>query len=224
MPIRKKQDVATEKVVKKTPNAKRVELVEMVKGDKTAEVHPDEVVNFKKGGWNEAQTMSLNATAGSSSAEAYCTVAEADTYNVMHPATADWTGTDTEKENCIKVATRWLDERVSWNGTKETTTQALRIPRSSWVNLDNESIDATTIPTAIKNATAELARHIKKDGDLGANADGKGITDLKVGSVALTFDKTDTADVLPSIVQEMLRGWGTIHGRAKFGIVEVVRS
>ena len=54
MPIRKKQDVATEKVAKKTPNAKRVELVEMVKGDKTAEVHPDEMVNFKKGGWNEA--------------------------------------------------------------------------------------------------------------------------------------------------------------------------
>jgi len=40
----------------------------------------------------------------------------------------------------------------------------------------------------------------------------------------LNFDKTDTAGVLPSIVQEMLRGWGAIHARAKFGTVSVVRS
>ena len=168
--------------------------------------------------------MSLNATAGSSSADAYCTVAEADAYNVMHPATADWTGTDTEKENCIKVATRWLDERVSWSGNKETTTQLLRVPRSGWLTLDSESVDVATVPIAIKNATAELARHIKKDGDLGANADGKGVTSVGVGSISVTFDKSDTADVLPTIVQEMLRGWGTINARAKFGTATVVRT
>jgi len=29
---------------------------------------------------------------------------------------------------------------------------------------------------------------------------------------------------MPEIVQEMLRGWGTIYARAKFGTVPVVRT
>jgi len=47
---------------------------------------------------------------------------------------------------------------------------------------------------------------------------------LKVGDITLDFDKTDTAGVIPEIVQEMLRGWGTIYARAKFGSVAVVRT
>ena len=56
------------------------------------------------------------------------------------------------------------------------------------------------------------------------DADGKGITSLTVDAISMEFDKADTADVLPSIVSEMLRDWGAIHSRAKFGTTTVIRT
>ena len=90
-------------------------------------------------------------------------------------------------------------------------------------DIDGYSVVVTVIPVPVKNAVAELARHLTVS-DLTVQAQGKGIASLDAGSVSLTFSKTDTADVLPTIVQEMLRGWGTIHARAKFGSVTVVRT
>lgn len=43
------------KTAAKKPAAKKPKLVKMVLGDKTADVHPDEVENWKKTeGWREA--------------------------------------------------------------------------------------------------------------------------------------------------------------------------
>jgi hypothetical protein len=84
-------------------------------------------------------------------------------------------------------------------------------------------VSSSIVPSPIKNATSEFARHLLGS-DLTVDAQGKGLESLAVGSITLAFDKTDTAGVIPSIVQEMLRGWGTIHARAKFGTATVVRS
>ncbi len=168
--------------------------------------------------------MALDATVNGASADSYVSVADADTYHTNHLYATDWTGATTaNKEIALKMSTRILDEKVDWVGLKTTEEQALRWGRSAVLDLDEFQVLTTVIPDAIKNATAEFARHLIGS-NLTSNSDSKGLESLSVGSISLTFDKTDTASVLPDIVQEMLRGYGTIHARAKFGTVAVVRT
>ena len=150
--------------------------------------------------------MALDASIGGTSSDSYVTIAVADAYHATHLYSSVWTAASTDnKERSLKMATRLLDERMTWNGSKHTDEQSLRWPRGFVTDYDGYSIETTEIPVAIQNATAEFARHL-------------------ISAVSLSFSKTDTADVLPSIVQEMLRGWGTLHARAKFGSVSVVRT
>lgn len=168
--------------------------------------------------------MSLDATAGGTSADSYATIATADAYHANHLYGSVWVAsTNNSKERSLKMATRLLDERVTWTGRKSTDAQALRWPRDSVEDNDGYSVLSTIIPTKISNATAELARHLLSADSTG-EAEGKGIANLAAGPVHITFDKNDTVDVLPTIVREMLRGWGVIHARAKFGTVTVVRT
>jgi hypothetical protein len=167
--------------------------------------------------------MALDATPNGSSADSYATVAESNTYHANHLYSTSWTSASTDnKEIALKMATRILDEKVDWSGLKATEAQALAWGRTG-VTDDGYSVSSTIIPDTIKNAVAEFAKHLLSSDPTG-DAQGKGLESLSVGSITLNFDKADTAGVLPSIVQEMLRGWGDIHARAKFSTVSIVRS
>ncbi len=167
--------------------------------------------------------MALDATPSGTSSDSYVSVLDADAYHATHLYSSTWTdASEANKEIALKMATRILDEKIDWSGIRATSTQALSWGRTG-ITDDGLSVSSAIVPQAIKNATSEFAKHLLS-GDTTGNADGKGLTSLSVGSISLTFDKTDTAGVLPSIVQEMLRGWGTIHARAKFSTVAVVRS
>jgi len=168
--------------------------------------------------------MALDATTGGASADSYISEADADTYHGNNLNVTDWTGApSSDKEKALKMATRLLDERIDWNGSKYTEAQSLRWPRSNVTDPDGYAVGTDEIPTAVTNATAEFAKFLIA-GNRVDDSDGKGISRVKAGSVEVDFDKTDTADVLPEIVYEMLRGWGTIHTRSKFGAVAVVRT
>ena len=167
--------------------------------------------------------MALDATINGASSDSFITVAEADAYYDNHLYATTWdAGTTANKEKALKMATRILDEKCEWSGTRATSTQALGWGRSDVV-YDGITVSSTEMPIQISNATAEFAGHLLAS-DLTVNAEGKGLNSLKVGDISLDFDKSDTAGVMPDIVQEMLRGWGTIYARAKFGSVPVVRS
>jgi len=167
--------------------------------------------------------MALDATPNGTTSDSYVSVSDADAYHATHLYSTDWSGaTEANKEIALKMATRILDEKVDWSGSRATSTQLLGWGRIN-VTDDGQTVESTVIPQAIKNATSEFAKSLLAS-DTTGDAQGKGLTSLTVGSIELTFDKTDTSGVLPSIVQEMLRGWGTIHARAKFGTVALVRS
>lgn len=167
--------------------------------------------------------MALDATVSGADSDSYVTVIDADAYHANHLYSLAWvSATAGNKEKALKMATRILDEKIEWEGIRGTSTQALAWGRVGMV-YDGYTVASDTVPVQIKNATAEFARHLITS-DTTGNADGKGLESLSVGDISLTFDKTDTAGVIPSIVQEMLRGWGDIHARAKFGTVSVVRT
>ena len=168
--------------------------------------------------------MAIDALVSGTSSDSYSTVLVADAYHAAHLYGAPWVALSTDsKERGLKMATRLLDERVTWYGLKTTETQALRWPRSGVVSVDVFSILSDIVPHAISNATAELARHLAAT-DSTVEALGKGIASLNAGSVSLTFDKGDVADVIPAIVKEMLRGWGIVNKRSSFGAVPLVRT
>ena len=167
--------------------------------------------------------MAIDATIGGTSSDSYVTVAQADSYHADHLYTTKWTTSNSKQETALKMATRLLDERVSWSGSVATTTQSLRWPRSNVYTEDNVLISSLVIPPAVINATSELARHLINS-DLTVDTEGKGIKSLDVDTISLEFDKSDSRDVLPQIVVEMLRGYGSINSRSKFGTVAVIRS
>lgn len=168
--------------------------------------------------------MSLDATIGGTSSDSYVTVAQADSYHANHLHASTWTNAvEATKEVALKMATRLLDERITWSGAIAVTSQALRWPRSSVYTEDNVLIESTVIPTAVINATSEFARHLIGS-DLTVDTEGKGIKSLDIDTISIEFDKTDSKDVLPQIVVEMLRGYGSVNSRSKFGTVAIIRS
>lgn len=167
--------------------------------------------------------MAIDSTPSGDSANSYISISDADDYFSTHLYASDWDNATVEsKEKALVMSTRILDEKIDWIGSKNTKEQALAWGRSGVMD-DGYDVDATIVPQPVKNATAEFAKNLIADNST-ENADGKGLEKLKVDTVELTFDKSDTADVLPDIVKEMLRGWGNIWVKNKAGFANLVRN
>ncbi len=95
---------------------------------------------------------------GSSTANSYLSVSDADAYFLDHINSA-WTGTDTAKEDALVEATQYLDSVYGprWKGARALSTQALDFPRSGMTTRDGFVLDYDDIPTKLEHACAELA-------------------------------------------------------------------
>lgn len=146
------------------------------------------------------------ATAGATNANSYCTVAEADAYHETIVGATTWTeAEDDTKIAALIQATRVLDEQYDWVGQKANSTQALRWPRADVTDRDGWDVDSATIPTFLKNATAEMARALIKGDRFATRDDAKGgIKSVTAGSVSVTFDSLDRIELLPESVSTML--------------------
>lgn len=178
--------------------------------------------------------VTLNATAGDPAANAYISLADAQTY--MDTQTVDlttWTAASADQQNrAIATATRLLDEHVDWKGFVASATQALQWPRLyvprdrkmlfwppgtqpfNWWNSFYE--DPTTIPPRVANAAAELARQLllsdrQADDDLSR----KQITGIDAGSVKLSFKGYSQPQVLPDTVWYLIEIYGRIRHRSQ---------
>jgi hypothetical protein len=167
--------------------------------------------------------LTLNATAGAADANSYATVEEADAYHEAHLYASDWTGASTaNKEAALVWATRLLDEQCEWRGTKTTNEQALRWPRGGVYDVDGVGIDNDVIPTSLKRATAELARHLIKSDRLQVRDDARGgLQSVTAGPVSVSFDKVDRISLLPESVLSLIRPLA--HGSAGGVAVPLMR-
>jgi hypothetical protein len=161
------------------------------------------------------------ATSGSVTANSYATIAEADLYFETHPYSSVWDdASDDEKCRALVTATRLLDTWYEWNGIVSSSTQALLWPRqdaygpNGYLHLSNE------IPERIVQATAELAKALLvSDRTADSDLQTQGITSLRAGSVALTFQNAmakpipDAVDALVSVYgrRRSVSGSGTVH-------------
>lgn len=153
----------------------------------------------------------LDDTAKGASSNTYCSRANADTYHESVYRASDWSGASSgNKDIALVEATRTLDNLVDWFGEATTTTQALRAPRTGWYDPDGDELDEDTVPGWLRDATAELARHIVAS-DLFARPDGEGYKRIKADVVEVERDTMDTPGVLPPSVIMMVRPYGEIR-------------
>ena len=92
--------------------------------------------------------------------DAYCTVAESDTWSDQHPYGTAWSAVeDAQKERLIRMATRMLDDYVFWNGDPSAASQALAFPRTGLTDRNGGTIQAG-VPDEIRDACAEFSRQL----------------------------------------------------------------
>lgn len=119
-------------------------------------------------------TLTLVATASSASANAFCTLAEAEAYmETLVYATAWSNKTDQQKIAALITSARWMNT-LKWKGVRGSQAQSMAWPRCAggWtVNLggftpnangylldqDGYQVAADAVPTCVKNANAQAA-------------------------------------------------------------------
>lgn len=111
--------------------------------------------------------MSLDATPGGTTADSYCTLAEANSYHASRGYTAEWDAADdAAKERHLKWAARQLDVSFDWRGRKTTRDQARAWPRAGAMDDDGfywDSTGAAGVPLLLKQAQAEFAFQLMKE-------------------------------------------------------------
>ncbi len=138
-----------------------------------------------------AATFVVEDGTGLSTANAYISYADANTYweNYGNPST--WTDEDqATREEAIRIATQYLDAvyKLQWRGTRSDQDQALDWPRTGGYDPDGYAIDSDAVPTAVEQACCELAHlHITEDDGLIPDLDDPGTVSayaVKVGPVS----------------------------------------
>jgi hypothetical protein len=157
----------------------------------------------------------LVATPGAANANSYCTAAEGDAYHDGHLYATSWTSaTLATKEAALVMATRLLDVEVLWYAFASLETQALQWPRIGLLDfIERNLIGDEVIPQRLKDITSELARQlIAADRTADDQVETKGLTSLRVGSIALSFKESVSAKPIPDAVRDMIpRHWGYLR-------------
>lgn len=167
------------------------------------------------------------ATAGSASANAYCTLAEAIAFVETHPYTVAWDAATTDmKTRAIITATRLIDQRVRWTGYPTDDVQALAWPRVGMLDANENEIDDDVIPARLKEATAEFARLLLDHDYTADNAAGRdGLKRVKAGDVEIEYrDAMLSGRMVPDSVWSMLELWGEIIERTSSAMASLSRS
>lgn len=162
---------------------------------------------------------------GLTTADSYVSVADADSYLEVLPseATTLWDAlTVTEKENTLKWATRVLNNKASFEGSKKYEAASLRWPRTNVCDVDGIEVDDTTVPRQITSATIELVRILLEE-DITTGQDISSLKRILVDVIEIEFQDETTQGRIPSYLNATLGGLGWIVSgpRQAVGIVRV---
>lgn len=173
--------------------------------------------------------ITIDVTVAGENSNSYTTKAEASAvggYHDGHLYSSVWEASTTANKNsALVMATRILDQWVDWKGNRATEDQALRWPRYDVQDRDGYTFDSDIIPRFLKDATAELARHLLTS-DTTAAPDTQGFRSLKLGEMALEVDASDRDKygALPDSVLVILEPYGDIRKRGGGGTVQLLRA
>jgi len=175
--------------------------------------------------------VTINAQAGSNTANSYATLDEAIAYMDTRLHKTSWQAAGTEdKKRALVWATRLLDDQVAWKGIKASNTQSLRWPREycperdstsggGYENFDSgagnptEYLDGTEIPTFLINATVEFAMFLlAEDRTLETNRDLMGFKRMRVDVIEMEVDPWTKRPLLPASVWNIIKWYAETPG------------
>lgn len=146
--------------------------------------------------------MALVTTPGASNANSFATVAEFKTYrdNRLPAVAAVSAATDPQIEAALIVAARDLGTYFQWTGTAVDDVQALTWPRIGMLTRNGFAIPtsgSTSITIDLKNAQCEWAFQLLAGANFTADDEAAkaGLSSVKAGSVALSFQSFDPSSV-----------------------------
>lgn len=142
--------------------------------------------------------MALDATVGGASANSYGTLVEADAYFADRPESDDWDALGAAQESWLIAATDAL-ERLTYQGDRTTSTQALSFPRANVV-VDGIIINSWTIPARLKRAQFMWALLLSAESDHLADTGLEDFERLKVDVIELVPRKGARAGTIPDNV------------------------
>lgn len=167
--------------------------------------------------------MPLDYTPGGSQSNSYVSNAEAVAYMADRLNTSAWDNADpADQDKALMMATKVLD-RMGWKGVATTDIQKLRWPRAGVSDQDARTIDDASIPSFLKDATAELALFLLTSDRL-AERDDVGVAKVTAGPVTVEFDKRDLRKTVPDSVFEIIAFYVDGNPSAVGGNIEIGRS
>lgn len=131
-------------------------------------------------------TLTVEDGTGLALADAYVSVADADSYHAERNTSAWFDATVPVKEAAIRQATTYLDGTFEWVGAIKTLTQALAWPRTDAVGYEGRTIANDAVPQQVADATAYLAGQALS-GALQPASDAGRVRSKRLGSVAVEY-------------------------------------
>lgn len=168
-------------------------------------------------------TLIVEDGTGLSTAESYISVADATAYHAAR-GNAAWAAlaSDTVREQLLRKATEYMVGvyRARWAGYRYSITQALDWPRAyvpipdvTWGYRKNAAtVPVDEVPTAVKNACAELALRASA-ADLQEDLE-QGVIREKVGPLEVEYDKASPQRKRYAMVDAMLSAYFKTAGDA----------
>lgn len=188
--------------------------------------------------------VTIVATAKGVNSNSYVTLAEADLYHESILYSDAWDdATDDEKNRALVTATRLLDTWFEWFGEVTALNQALQWPRravlkpgisdgqvpalvvNDWHEPYAVLLDQDVVPTIIKNATSELARHLLiSDRTADSDVQTQGIKSIKAGPIELSFTGAGGPKPIPDSVMVACTQLGRPRSRYGSGMIQMYRG
>lgn len=131
------------------------------------------------------------------------------------------------KEAALITATATFDAQLVYRGSRTTTPQSLRCPRTGLYDQDDEALDHDTIPSLLEIATIEFGLVLVERNRISApKALGLGISEFKLGPMSAKIDSLQVADAIPGHILSLLSPIASLEAEASSGdrIVGVTRA
>ena len=130
----------------------------------------------------------------------YITLGEANTYLSDRYDNSVWMS-EQYRSSAIVTAARLLDSQLKWLYCKTDSDQDMEWPRTGFAGVDDD-----VVPQKVKDAQAELAFDIVKNGALPEGFKDTSLKSLKAGSVELVYKNGSmkTSSMIPKHIRNMV--------------------
>jgi hypothetical protein len=158
-------------------------------------------------------------------ANSYCSVEFADDYieTNIHQSEAWLDLEEEDKQRLLVRASKTIDYRFKWNGTRVDPDSGLKWPRAGVYDEDSFVIPDDMIPRILKEATAEFATYLMND-DWTAPRENDQFRRLQVDVIDVQFNTDYRRAYIPDTLVQMLSGLGSGITGNRPGFKKIIRT